>query len=42
MAYGQTGEKGRRDGEQGGKSETRHEAKITELKRKIFSKKSNR
>ena len=34
---GQPGKKGRRDREQGGKSETRHEGKITELKKKIFS-----
>lgn len=38
--YGQPGKKGRHDREQGGKSETRHEAKITEFKKKIFSKTS--
>ena len=38
---GEAGKKGRRDGEKGGKSKTRHEAKITELKKKIFSKRSS-
>jgi hypothetical protein len=37
MAESQASEKGRREGEQGGKRETGHEAKITELKKKIFS-----
>jgi len=34
---GQSSEKGRGDGEQGGKNEARHEKKIAELKKKSLS-----